>query len=72
MSTTRKYFTIAAIIWLVLAAVVLFGGTIGGICDNIGFKDWFSVKMWAIFGPVGFALSFAGVVMLVRSLLPKE
>lgn len=55
----------AAAIWLCIAAVALLTGTVGGIMDNIQFKDWFSVTMWAIFGPVGFALTSSGAARLV-------
>jgi hypothetical protein len=60
----KKILGWAAVIWLVLAAIVLVGGTAAGIHDNIQFKDWLSVRMWAVFGPVGFALSMSGAVRL--------
>jgi hypothetical protein len=60
----KKVLGWAAVIWLVLAAIVLVGGTVAGIHDNIQFKDRFSVTMWALLGPVGFALSVSGAVRL--------
>lgn len=60
----KKVLDWAAVIWLALVAIVLFGGTIGGIHDNIQFRDWFSVTMWALLGPAGFALSLSGAVRL--------
>lgn len=58
----------AAVVWLVLIAIALLVGTAGGIHDNIQFKDWFSVTMWAIFGPTGFSLAIVGAIRLAIKL----
>lgn len=59
----------AAIIWLAVVAIGLLTGTIGGIHDNIGFQDWHSVTMWAVFGPAGCVLSGVGAVLLAKKLM---
>jgi hypothetical protein len=58
----------AAVVWLVLIAIALLVGTAGGIHDNIQFKDWFSVTMWVIFGPIGFSLAIVGAIRLATKL----
>ncbi|BDD79758.1 hypothetical protein [Burkholderia phage FLC9] len=58
----------SAIVWLVIVGIGLIVGTVGGIHDNIQFKDWFSVTMWAVFGPIGSSLAFVGAVGLALKL----
>jgi hypothetical protein len=58
----------SAVVWLVLIAIALIVGTAGGIHDNIQFKDWFSVTMWAVCGPIGFSLAIVGAIRLAIKL----
>jgi hypothetical protein len=51
----KRLLLLWAYILCLLLAVGLAAGTIGGVHDNIQFKDWFSVAMWAVFGPMGAA-----------------
>lgn len=60
----------AAIIWLFMVTVGLMTGTVGGIHDNIQFKDWFSVTMWAVCGPIGFILSGLTGLHLIKKMTP--
>lgn len=57
---------------LAILALGLLVGTFGGISDNIHFKDWFSVSMWAIFGPIGFSLFLSSARFLMASELSEE
>jgi len=59
----------AAIIWLFMVTVGLITGTAGGISDNIQFKDWFSVSMWAVCGSTGFILSGLTGLHLIKKLI---
>jgi hypothetical protein len=66
------FFRWTAAIVLLVAAIALLTGTVGGISDNIQFKDWFSVTMWAIFGTLGFAMSAAGAICVINSIFKEE
>jgi hypothetical protein len=66
--TLKRYLQTAGLIWLIMVLVALCMGTIGGISDNIQYRDWFSVTMWAVFGPIGISASGAGIVLLIKSL----
>jgi hypothetical protein len=61
----QLFFSLTAFIWTMIFLVAAATGTIGGIADNIQYKDWFSVTMWAIFGPIGIAGGGAVIVMLL-------
>jgi hypothetical protein len=67
-SALKQFLGWTLVIWLIVVAFGLVLGTIGGIHDNIQFKDWFSVTMWAIFGPIGFSGAGAGAVLLAFKL----
>jgi hypothetical protein len=71
-SRLRRIFGWAAVIWLAVLALGLLVGTIGGIHDNIQFRDWFSVTMWAVCGPSGLVLSGVGAVFLISRLTNSD
>jgi hypothetical protein len=58
----------SAIVLLIIIGIGLIVGTVGGIHDNIQFKDWFSVTMWAVFGPTGSSLALVGAICLALKL----
>lgn len=64
----KMFFGWAAVVWLALVMLALIIGTAGGIHDNIQYKDWFSVTMWAVLGPIGFCLAGVGAVRLALKL----
>lgn len=59
-------------IWLIVVAIALGAGTVGGVSDNIQYKDWFSVAMWGVFGPIGFSLAIAGAITLIKKVQSEE
>lgn len=61
----KDYLKMALAIWLAIAVVALITGTIGGVHDNIQYRDWLSVALWAVFGPAGAALAAAGFVHIL-------
>jgi hypothetical protein len=62
----------ASVMWLFLVTVSLITGTVGGIHDNVQFKDWFSVSMWAVFGTLGFICSAIGMFSLIGKMVKTD